>query len=74
MTDDPITAWYCTCTAGAITVGRCAHVASIIWYLTYACHNNFEKSRVRHRIYQTILERTLHAEESENSDAENVEC
>ena len=74
MTDDPITAWYCTCTAGAITVGCSAHVASIIWYLSYARHNNFEKSQARHRIYQAILERTLHTEESENSDVENVKC
>ena len=33
MTDDPITAWYRTCTAGAITARCCAQVASIIWYL-----------------------------------------
>ena len=74
MTDDPITAWYCTCAAGAITAGCCAQVASIIWYLSYAPHNKFENSRALHRIYQTILERTLHTEERENSDVENVEC
>ena len=72
MTDDPITAWSCTCTAGAITAGCCAQVASIIWYLSYAHHNNFENSRAQHCIYQTILERTLRTEESENSDIENV--
>ena len=33
MTDDPTTAWYCTCTARAITAGCCAQVASIIWFL-----------------------------------------
>ena len=72
MTDDPITAWSCTCTAAAIKPGCCAQVASIIWYFSYARHNNFENSRARYRIYQTILERTLRTEESENSDVENV--
>ena len=74
MTDDPITEWYPTCTAGAIIVGCCAQAASILWYLSYARHNNFENSRARHRIYQTILKRTLHTEESENNDVEYVEC
>ena len=27
--------WYCTCSAGARIVGCCAHVASIIWYLSF---------------------------------------
>ena len=74
MTDDRITAWSSTCTGGAVTARCCAQAPSIIWYLSYACHNNFENSRARHRIYQAILERTLHTEESENSDVENVEC
>ena len=74
MTNDPITAWYCTCAAGAITVGCCAHIASIIWYLSYARHNNFQKSQTLHRIFQTILERMIDTEESENNDVENSEC
>ena len=28
--------WYCTCPAGARVVGCCAHVASIVWYLSFA--------------------------------------
>jgi hypothetical protein len=28
-----IHAWYCTCASGARTVGCCAHVASVIWWL-----------------------------------------
>ncbi len=31
-----ILGWYCTCPAGARVVGCCAHVASIIWYLSFA--------------------------------------
>jgi hypothetical protein len=28
-----ISAWYCTCASGARTVGCCAHVASVVWWL-----------------------------------------
>ena len=30
-----ILGWYCTCPAGARIVGCCAHVASIIWHLSF---------------------------------------
>ena len=73
MTDDPKTAWYCTCDTGAIMVVCCAHVASIIWYLSHAHHNNFQKSQTGYRIFQTTLERTIDAEESENSVIESIE-
>ena len=45
MTNEPITAWSCTCTTGAITAGCCAQVAPIIRDLSHARHNNFENSR-----------------------------
>ena len=32
---DTVTGWYCTCKAGARTVGCCAHIASVIWFLGY---------------------------------------
>ena len=38
--DDPILGYYCTCKAGARTLGTCSHVASILWYLGYARHEN----------------------------------
>ena len=39
--DEPlrIQSYYCTCQSGARTVGTCAHVASVLWYLGYARHN-----------------------------------
>jgi hypothetical protein len=36
--DNFITGYYCTCQSGPRTLGTCAHVASILWYLGYACH------------------------------------
>ncbi|XP_033730151.1 uncharacterized protein LOC117319467 [Pecten maximus] len=34
--------WYCKCRTGARTVGSCAHVASVIWYLGFARHSDIE--------------------------------
>jgi hypothetical protein len=39
-----ITGWHCQCKAGARTVGCCAHVATAIWYLGYARHQNYKMS------------------------------
>jgi hypothetical protein len=36
--NSPIKAWYCSCRAGARTVGCCAHIASILWFLGFARH------------------------------------
>jgi len=33
-----VLAWYCTCAAGARTVGCCSHVATAIWFLGYERH------------------------------------
>lgn len=34
--DNPILGTYCTCQTGARTVGTCAHVAAVVWYLGHA--------------------------------------
>ncbi|CAF3709271.1 unnamed protein product [Rotaria socialis] len=62
LTGEPIVAWYCTCTAGAMTLGSCSHVVSIIWYLSYARHHDFQVSQGRHRIQQAVMERTIESE------------
>ena len=40
MVDDKIVAWFCQFLARQRTVGCCAHVASILWYLGNKRHNN----------------------------------
>ncbi|XP_018401831.1 PREDICTED: uncharacterized protein LOC108778997 [Cyphomyrmex costatus] len=32
----PILGYYCTCKSGTRTLGTCAHISSILWYLGYA--------------------------------------
>ena len=39
---DPVQSWYCQCKAGARTLGCCAHVASVIWYLGFARHEELK--------------------------------
>lgn len=34
-----ITGWYCQCRSGARVVGTCAHIAAIVWYLSYSRHH-----------------------------------
>ena len=33
-----ITGWYCQCKVGARTIGCCAHVAAVLWYLGHQRH------------------------------------
>jgi hypothetical protein len=42
-----ITAWYCKCRAGARVVGVCAHIASVIWYLSFARHEQINQYGVK---------------------------
>ena len=43
---NPITWWYCGCRSGARTLGCCAHVASVLWYLGYY-RNETENSETK---------------------------
>lgn len=42
-----VTGWYCECKVGARTIGCCAHIAAVLWYLGYA----------RHQLYSPIQDR-----------------
>ena len=33
-----VNGWYCTCKNGSRVVGMCAHITSVIWYLSYMRH------------------------------------
>lgn len=38
--DEPIKGYYCQCKTGARTLGTCAHVVAVIWYMGWARHQN----------------------------------
>ena len=73
MTGDPAATWYCTCPAAAITIGCCSHVASIIWYLSYSRNIDCQKYTPRRRLCQTVLERTIKLQDSDDSDIDNIQ-
>ncbi|XP_058806543.1 uncharacterized protein LOC131672967 [Phymastichus coffea] len=52
---DPILGYYCTCKAGARTLGTCAHIASIIWYLSYARHHEGNVHYPSLRLLHTVM-------------------
>ncbi|CAF3028442.1 unnamed protein product [Rotaria sp. Silwood2] len=54
LSENTITAWYCQCRSGARTVGCCGHIASVIWYLSYARLHDFHPSPGRMRVVQAI--------------------
>jgi len=54
LTSNGIDAWYCQCRSGARTLGCCGHIASVIWYLSYARLHDFQPSSGRKRIVEAI--------------------
>ncbi|KAK3092574.1 hypothetical protein FSP39_004542 [Pinctada imbricata] len=36
--DGAVHSWYCKCKSGSRVVGCCAHIVSVIWYMSYARH------------------------------------
>lgn len=61
-----VNGWFCQCKAGARTVGMCAHIASIVWYLAYARYTNISLKRN----YDQFLEDAANLPESGSDDSE----
>jgi hypothetical protein len=58
-----------------MTIGSCAHIVSIVWYLSYARRHDFHVSQGRRRIQLTVMERTVELEENdEEIDNHNAEA
>ena len=56
--------------SGAITIGSCSHVVSIVWYLTYGRYNEFKPSEGRRRIQQAVMEITIESEETDADESD----
>jgi len=68
INDSPITGYYCTCKCGSRTVGTCAHIASTLWFLGYARHEQHVKYPLT-----TVLHHVLDAANRPLPENENVE-
>lgn len=62
---EPIRGYYCTCKVGARTLGACAHVVSVLWYLGFARFENVKYP------WTTLLTVILDAGERNISAIEN---
>jgi hypothetical protein len=45
--DGVIKSWYCKCKAGSRVVGCCAHITSVVWYLSHGRHQQKPVQGVR---------------------------
>lgn len=67
FSQEPIEAWYCQCTAGARNLGSCGHIASILWYLSYARYEDFSPSSGRQRLIRALTTNDNHHISSSSS-------
>ena len=75
---ESITGWFCTCKCGARTVGCCAHICSVVWFLGYARHVGYETPKNPVTQYNRYLKdapkkwnRGNNSQESEQSEQSN---
>ena len=54
FSQEPIEAWHCQCAAGARNVECCGHIASVLWYLSYARYEDFSPSSGRQRLLRAL--------------------
>jgi len=65
-----ITGWYCQCKAGARTVGCCAHIASVIWYLGWARYQNYQPSPNINKYWKKVLDASRTGFESSGEESD----
>ena len=63
LTSHPVRVVILLVKADSRTVGCCAHVAVVVWYLCNACHADFTFSAGRRKIEQTIAEVEMSSDE-----------
>eukprot|EP00732_Lithocolla_globosa_P003902 Lithocolla_globosa_v1_NODE_3328_length_1686_cov_3.584906.p1 type:complete len:202 gc:universal NODE_3328_length_1686_cov_3.584906:174-779(+) len=62
--------WYCQCQAGNRTVGCCAHIATVVWYLGYARHNGYGPSKFLNKFWKDVKDSDA-SDELQDSDEED---
>jgi hypothetical protein len=68
--DGAVISWYCRCKSGARVVGTCAHIASVIWYLSCARHSNINFDHGRSWL-NTVTDAAEVPELVDDSDSES---
>jgi len=66
--------WFCQCKAGMRMVGCCAHVATLVWYLSYARHQGYSVSKAFKAMSETVIDsKGSGFEDSEEEDMPDAE-
>jgi len=60
-----IEGWYCKCKAGNRVVGCCAHIASIVWFLSFARHNGYRTSPSIDSFWKKVVDSKVGFEEDQ---------
>ncbi|CAH2092630.1 unnamed protein product [Euphydryas editha] len=60
--------WYCQCKVGARVVGCCAHIASVIWYLTYDRYQDHSTRRVLCDYNNYLMDADVEGHWSDNNE------
>lgn len=67
----PISGWYCQCKVGARVVGCCAHIASVLWYLSYERHQPRIAHPTASSSYLSCADDAMMIEDWSESDSDN---
>ena len=51
-----VNGWYCQCKAGMRTLGCCAHVATIIWFLGYGRYQGYKPSKSLMKSWKKVID------------------
>eukprot|EP00732_Lithocolla_globosa_P006874 Lithocolla_globosa_v1_NODE_8303_length_837_cov_2.753197.p1 type:complete len:153 gc:universal NODE_8303_length_837_cov_2.753197:478-20(-) len=66
-TPKEVTGWYCQCETGKRTVGSCAHIAAVLWYLSLG---RFSKWKPKNRKWWNLFDAAGLKEEIVNEEGE----
>ena len=74
---EAVLGWYCTCPVGMRTVGCCAHVAAVIWFLSIARHEPKKYLKRRQNFWTHLLDAravaVVEGEEMEGDEGDEAE-
>ena len=62
-----ICGWFCQCKCGSRTVGCCAHICSVIWYLEHSRHQ-CKQVNVKDRLKSSIYDASCETDADDDSD------
>ena len=66
--EEKISGWYCQCKTGARTIGCCAHIAAVIWFLSFERFEEIIRQEKKRNHNQFIVTASDVISSEENSE------